>query len=103
GEEPFVLQLRVAAAVLRERAHDRGVRRGTSDAPLLELFDQRRLGVAGGRLGEVLLRPELPQLERLGLAERREAGRLLLFVVVTALEIEPPEPVESQRRPRRPE
>src|SRR5438034_4529947 len=41
---------------LEDRRDRRGVRRRTTDTVLLEGFDQRRLGVARRRLGEVLRR-----------------------------------------------
>src|SRR5690554_400798 len=53
GVEATVLQLDVAAIL--DGGDDRGVGGGAADAALLQLLDQARLGVAGRRLGEVLL------------------------------------------------
>ena len=64
----------------------RRVGRGTADAVLFERADERRVGVARGRLREVLLLVEALQCKVLPLGERRQ-GRdlLLLFVVVRFL------------------
>ena len=52
---------------------DRGrVGRGSADAVLLKRADERRVGVARGGLGEVLLLVEALQLQRLPLGQRRQ-------------------------------
>ena len=62
---------------------DRGrVGRGAADAVLLQRPDERRVGVARGGLGEVLLLVEALQLQRLPLGQRRQRGGLFLLVVV---------------------
>ena len=59
--------------------HMMGVRGRPPDPPLLERLDQRGLGVAGRRLGKVLLGVERQELEHLALAERGHHGLLLLL------------------------
>ena len=62
---------------------DRGrVGRGSADAVLLKRADERRVGVARGGLGEVLLLVEALQLQRLPLGQRRQRGGLFLLVIV---------------------
>lgn len=54
---------------------------GTADAVFLQRLDERRLGVARGRLGELLLGLQLPQLQHHALLQRRQRGLFLLFLV----------------------
>ncbi len=86
GIEPLLLQPNVVAIL--EHRDGRGVGRGTADAKLLHPLDQRRLGVAGRRLGEVLARVDPLLGELLVLAHRREAARLLVLLVVPAFLVE---------------
>ena len=55
---------------------------------MLHGADQRRVGVAHGRLGEVLLRRKAVQLQHLSLGERRQLRVLFLFFIVARLLIE---------------
>ncbi len=66
--------LLVDVAAVEDRADDRGVRRRSADLALLELLDQRRLGVAGRRLGLVAGGAERGGGERVALGQRRAAA-----------------------------
>ena len=84
-EAPLLL-LDVAAVL--DRRQDRRVGRRPADALLLQLLDQRRLGEPRRRLREVLLGPDLEQLDRLALLERRQqrvAGLVLVAGVLGRL------------------
>ena len=91
--EAPVLDLHVPVR-LGDRLHDGRVRRRTADAALLELFDQRRLGVARWRLAEVLLGLDAVVVELIALRER---GQLVLAVLVAS-----PDAVETVEREHRP-
>ena len=60
--------------------HDAGVGAGPADPALLQLLDQRGLGVAGRRLREVLLRQQLVEAQCLALPQFRQAA-VLVFVL----------------------
>src|SRR5215510_12688612 len=77
-------------AVVLDRGHDRGLGRGPADAALLQLVDQRCLGVAGWRLREVLLWLQTVEIQNLPFSQLRK----LLFALVVAL----PDPVEAVER-----
>ena len=62
--------------LVEDRRHDRGVGRRAADALLLELLDERRLGEARRRLGEVLLGHQLVQ--RQASRPRVSVGQLAL-------------------------
>src|ERR1700722_3082753 len=74
-------------AILEHR-DGRGVGRRAADAELLHPLDQRRLGVAGRRLGEVLARVDPLLGKLLALAHRGQTARLFVFVVVPPLLVE---------------
>ncbi len=76
GVEAPVLQPDVAAVL--DGGDDRGVGGGPADAPLLQLLDQARLGVARRRLGEVLARVKRLQGHGGALGEVRQRLVLLL-------------------------
>src|SRR5262249_9112054 len=78
--QPLALVL-VHVLALQDRAHDRGLRRRPADAFLLELLDERRLRVARRRLGEVLLRYQLEELQHVALVELWQGSALALFVL----------------------
>ena len=54
GDEPLLLEPHIVAVA--QHGEGRGVGRGPADAELLHALDQRRLGVARRRLGEMLAR-----------------------------------------------
>ena len=93
-----VLVLADVVALLDGR-DDRGVGRGPADAELLHALDQRRLGVARRRLGEVLLGGHGALLGRLAVHDQRQPGVLVAVAVeldvVAALEIDLEEAVEG--------
>ena len=93
GIEPLLLEPHVVA-ILEDR-DGRGVGRGTADAELFHPLDQRRLGVAGRRLGEMLARVDPLLGELLALAHRGQTARFLVFLVVPALLIESEETGEA--------
>src|SRR6266567_1779691 len=102
GEEPLVVQPHVTA--VQQHRDDRGVGRGPADAVLLQRLHQGSLRVAGGRLGEVLLRQELQQPQDLLRGELGEAGLgVLVGRVVRSLEVDPAEAVELQGLARGPQ
>ena len=89
--------LLVDVAAVEDRADDRGVRRGAADLALLELLDQRRLGVARRRLGLVAVRAQRRGGDRVALAQ---VGQRHLVVVgalaaVGALDVGLEEAVEG--------
>src|SRR5215471_8098683 len=89
-------------AVAEHRKYAR-VSRRTSDAELFELLDQARFGIAGRRLGEVLVALDVEKLQRLLRHELRQTAVLAIGVVVAALLIELQETVEQRDRSRRPQ
>src|SRR6266540_5173483 len=96
GVQPDVLAL--------EQGRDGGrVGRRPPDAVLLQCLDQARLGEARRRLGEVLLGPQLDQLEGLPDLELRQGAGLFLSGVVAALEVDAHEAVEAHDRAGGPE
>ena len=86
GIEPLLVEPHIVAVA--QRGERRGVGGGAADAELLHALDQRRLGEARRRLGEMLGRVDL--LARAGLAvlHRRQAAAFLVAVVVAAFLIE---------------
>ena len=93
-------------AAIDDRRDRRRVGRRPADAVLLERLDQRRLGEARRRLGEVLGRRDLADIGAVALGERREAPRDLLVVgvgVVATLGVHPGEPLEQRPGRRRPQ
>jgi len=81
GKEAPLLLLHVLLVL--DGGEDGRVRRGTADALLLQLLDQRCLGEARRRLREVLLGDELDQLQLLAGFERGQlAGDVALLLVV---------------------
>ena len=99
GLEPAVLEPHVPAVL--DRRDDRRVGRRPADALLLELLDERRLGVARRRLGEVLLGQHLEHPQRLlgGELGQVRLGVLVHLLVVATLAVELEEPVEHERLP----
>ena len=100
--EPAFLDPDVAA--VDDRRDRRGVRRRPADAVLLERLDQRRLGEARRRLGEVLGRGDLvdawscrPRRARAGVPVSSSSSAR---VVVAALGVDPGEAVEQHLRRR---
>ncbi len=88
---------------VHERGDDRGIRRGTSDAVLLERLHQARFRIARRWLREVLLAVELVDLHRVALLERRQALFLFLDGVVLVLVVHGIEAGEHHRLAGRPE
>jgi len=74
------------AAILND-ADDGRVGRRPSHAARFQFLDQRRLRIAGRRLGKVLLRQQAGEIHLLPLAERREGRRLFLGLVL-ALDVD---------------
>src|SRR5215218_7238646 len=87
GVEPLVVQPHVLA--VHQGGDGRRVGRGPADAVLLQRLDQAGLGVAGRRLGEVLLGGELDQLQHLADDQLGQGAGLLLGLVVAALQVDP--------------
>ncbi len=87
-------------AAFQNRPDDRRVGRRSPDLAVFQLLDQRRLGVAGRRLGRVARRGELQDVDRLALGE---VGQPLLGVVavgrrvVGAFDVGLQEAVEGDR------
>src|SRR4029079_17779890 len=72
--------LLVDVAAVEDGADDRGVRRRSPDLAVLELLDQRGLGVAGRRLRLVAVGAERGGADRVALVEVRQRD----LVVVAA-------------------
>ncbi len=87
--EPALLQLDIA--VVFDRLDDRRVRRWATDTALLELANERRLGVARGRLAEMLLRLDPVVVEILAV---RQLGKVGLAVLLTRPDLV--EPIKRQ-------
>ncbi len=98
-------------AAVDDRRDDRRVRRGPADAALLEVLDQRRLGVARRRGRGVALGAQLGAPQGVALAHRRQppVGRptaalgpgLVVADLVRALLVGREEPGEQGHRARR--
>ena len=71
GVEPLLVDPHIFAVA--QHVERRGIGRRPADAELLHLLDQRRLAVAGRRLGEMLLRLDLARVERVARGERGQA------------------------------
>ena len=96
GSEPAILDPDVAA--VGDRRDRGGIGRRAADAVLLERLDQRRLGEARWRLGEVLRRRDVADARPIAVRERGQAPGLLVVVgglVVAALGVDPGEAVEQ--------
>ena len=93
GRQPALFLLDVMAGL--DHFHRRRERTGPADPELLQRLDQRCLRVAGRRLGEVLFRLELLQVERL---VDRQRGQLPLLVVVGVPLPDPIKAVEHEHR-----
>ncbi len=94
-----VLFLADIFAVL-DRGDDRGVGGRAADAQLFHPLDQRGLGVAGGRLGEMLAGRHAALVYRLSLHQLRQAA-FVFVLIVAALVIDLEETVEQHDLPRR--
>ena len=79
GLELFLVALHIAA--VDDGGDDGCIGRGTADAVFLQRLDEGSFGIAGGRLGELLLALQFPQLEHLSLLQRGKV-RFLLFLFV---------------------
>ena len=90
----FLVALHIAA--VDDGGDDGRIGGGAADAVFFQRLDEGGFGVAGGRLGELLLALQLPQLEHLTLLEGRKAG-LLLFLLVGGLFVQGGEAVEGDR------
>ena len=93
-DQPPVDALYVAARL--DGGDDRRVGARPADAVLFQRADQRRLGVAGRRLGEVLLGQELQQVQRIALFQRRQRAWSPLR------RARRPRPASPRRRPGNP-
>ena len=77
GLELFLVALHIAAV---DDGGDNGCVGGrTTDAVFFQCLDEGRFGVAGGRLGELLLTLQVAQLQHLTLFQRGQGGLLLSF------------------------
>ena len=74
--------LLVDVAAVEDRPHDRGVRRGSADASLLERLDEARFRVPRGRARLVPLRLEARRLQRLA---DRQRGKPSFLVILAGL------------------
>ena len=93
GHQPALVLLDIAAVL--DRGHDRGIGRGPADAELFHLLDQRRFGVAGRRLGEVLLGRDLAFGRGLARGDLRQALVVVALGVVAAFLVDLDEAVEQ--------
>ena len=100
--EPAFLDADVAA--IGDRRDRRRVRRRPADAVLLERLDQRRLGEARRRLGEMLGRRDVADVGDAALGQHRQPGARFVLVVgggvVAALGVDDREAVEQHLRRR---
>ncbi len=102
GQEPLLVQADIASGL--DRLDDRRVRRGPTDAELLEGLDERRLRVPGWRLCEVLLGQQLEHPQHLLRGELGQARLgVLVGPLVSSLGVDPDEPVEHERLSGRPQ
>src|SRR4029079_7919015 len=90
--QALLLELDVAAVL--EHLEDRGIGRGPADAELFHALDQRGLGEARRRLGEMLGDRQRLPLERIVRAHRGQAAGVLVLFVVAAFLVEREEAVE---------
>ena len=77
-------------AAVENRGQDRGVRRRAPDPTLLECFDERRLGIPGGRSSLVALRLERDALDavaRLQVGEVWRMGKDAATVIKTPVDL----------------
>ncbi len=84
-------------AAVQDGADDRGVGGRPADLPVLQLLDQRGLGVAGRRPGGVLGRGQPQHVQRVALGQRRQPALAVVAVgvrVVGALDVGLEEAVE---------
>ncbi len=100
GDELLLLEPDIAAVAQHRKR--RGVGGGTADAELLHLLDQRRLGVARRRLGEVLLDGDPVLGQPIADIHRRQAAVVVFLVaaprfrhVVAAFLVDGEEAVEA--------
>ena len=92
GLELFLVALHIAAV---NDGGDNGCVGGrTTDAVFFQCLDEGRFGVAGGRLGELLLALQVAQLQHLTLLQRRQGG-LLLFLFVGGFLVQDGEAVKG--------
>ena len=96
GNELLALLADIAA--LPEHGQDRRIGRGPADPQLLHLLDQRGFGIAGRRLGGMLLAGERRNAQPIAARDLRQAARILVLLVVAALLIELEEAVEADDR-----
>ena len=98
GHEAAALEAHVIA--LLEHRDDGCVRRRPTDAQLLELAHQARLGVAGRRLGEMLPGRDRAAAQRLAGRHRRQQAAVLVVLrrVVAAFLVELEKAVEGDGR-----
>ena len=83
GDQPLLVDADVVA--LLQHGERGGIGGGPADAQLLHALDQRRLGEARRRLGEVLLGLDAAVLQRVALGERRQAAAVVLLGSSSAL------------------
>ena len=95
--------LLVDVAAVDDRADDRRVRRRAADLAVLELLDERGLGVARRRLGLVTLRGQRRGVDGLALGEvgQRDLVVVAALAAVGALDVRLEEPVERDHPARR--
>ncbi len=104
GSEPAALLGHIFA--LQNRREDGGVRGRPSHSIKFQFLDERRLVEARRRLGEVLLRLDRPEFERLALCYQRKLVLLLLVflvLLILAFHVDREEAVEFGYRPGGPE
>ena len=92
-DQPLLLDAHVIA--LAQHRERRGIGRGAADAELFHALDERRLGVARRRLGEMLARLDALLGQGFARLHRRQARRILVFLVVAALLVEREEAGEA--------
>ena len=106
GDQALLVDADVVAVL--QHGERGGIGGGPADAQLLHALDQRRLGEARRRLGEVLLGLDAAVLERVALGERRQAAAVVLLgllglavldAVVAALLVELRKPSNSTTEP----
>ena len=93
GDQPALVDADIVA--VDERLQRRRIGRRPADAEFFHLLDQRRLGVARRRLGEVLVGGNLLAGQRHALIDRGQAGAVLALIIVAAFLIERQETVEA--------
>ena len=95
GDQALFLDAHIVA-ILQDR-QCRGIGRGSADAELLHVLDERGFRIARRGLGEVLLGLDALVLEMIALRQRRQPAALLVFLVAAFL-VEPEETVEHHDR-----